>query len=103
MAKQKPLEKSPEFLEIRDIIAEEQAKIAKGGRAEVFYHPGQDCNGFLTGDVFVPNGIPAGFELDRDAWNAAGRRGAAPIREVGRVVEEAAEAGPEPEEEPEAE
>jgi hypothetical protein len=77
-------QRSPEYLAIKALEAAELAHVLSAGqRPRAFYHPGYSANVTMQ-----PNGtiervrVPAGQIADEDAWEAAGRTGAAPWKDA---------------------
>lgn len=76
---QKPKE-DPAFTERKMRIDAERERQQRGEAPSVYYCPVAGRNGHVEGQKFVTHGIPPGYEYDLEAWENAGRVGAAPLK-----------------------
>lgn len=70
----------PGAAEVKRILDAETAYLAAGNPPRAFYHPGRSANGHLDRGKFIRHEVPAGFALDVEAWEEAGRTGEAPLK-----------------------
>lgn len=68
------------FERVAAIEQRETAHVAGGGERRVFYHPGRNANVVFDGSGFQVQGVPKGYTLDVDAWEAGDGTGPASLK-----------------------